>query len=390
MNKTAKTVLIAIGFLVLLCGAVFGGYYVATGGETPFGARNTTDPAVTGTTKETEKPKKNKYEAMTEPPYNEYALEYMKIGNLIGNLQNGGCVAATQSMIFQSVPKTGVFKFNQSTEDMSFLSITPETGDVQDYISLNRIDGKMIYIDNTNSGLYVTDSNGGSRVKMASEAKMCFVYDQTIYYTTSRGVSSVNVNGGATTVLYEKLGCEYTLVGLSNTRVYFSVKEGDKYHWLSVGLKKPDKDILHFMDDSEGNAVLAAQYSDGWVYYLKAGSNGNDLYRKHIGVQDETRIAEGVTQYVVDKNCVYFGSVQDGVYRVSELNTNSGALKTVLSVPVGGAGAAMSCYIAGEYVYAVGTDAQGKAVNCRTCLWTAANDLMFYDEASRAWGFSQP
>lgn len=383
MNKWVKITLIAIGFLILLAGAAFAGYYFATDGEVPFFEKETV-PSENGDQDPVYKPKKQVYEQMKEPSYNEYALVYLNTGNLIGNLLTGGRVVPTLSSVYQAIPKVGIYKFSQSSEDISFLSIPSELSAEQDYFSLNRIEGRMLYIDSVNHALYAVDTDGNNRIKLADGAEMCYVYEHTAYFTTAQGVYSVSVSGGEITTLFEKADCTVTLVGLSNSRIYFCVRQGEDCQWLAVGLKQPAKDVLRFLEDTKGDTITGAQYSDGWLYYLKKG----DLYRKHIDVEDESRIAEGVTQYVVDKNCVYFGKEGDGSYNVWELNTASGAVKIVLSVPVTGGAGDLVCYVGGEYIYAVGTDGSGKSINCRTCLWTAANDLMYYNRTASSWTFA--
>lgn len=386
MNKKAKITCLVLLFILLIGAAAFTGYSLATG-EIPFVKEK---PTVSDNEPEDNEPEKGSYEPLETPVYNEYALEYLKIGNLMGNLLNGGLVVPTQVTVYQSIPNVGVFRFDQRTEGTDALTLRSETGGLPDYFSLNRIDGKMIYIDRANSALYAADSNGGNRVKLADGAAFCYVYDQTAYFTTQKGVYSVSVNGGDVTTLFEEEGYRYTLVGLSNSRIYFSAEKEEHYQWLSVNLKKPDKDIRRFLEDTQGREVMSAQYSDGWLYYLKGAQGGSDLYRRHIGADDEARIAENITQYVVDRNCVYFGNMEGSSYIVRELDTNGGALKVVLTMPVTDE-KDLSCYIAGEYVYAVGTDGAGKPVSVSTCLWTAANDLIYYNfnNGSPVWDFKK-
>lgn len=389
MNKRIKRTLIAILFLIFIAASAFGGYYLATDGKIPF-LPSAAEPGTNSkdSAQENNQIKKRTYKLMESPSYNEYALEYFKIGNMMGNLQNGGLVAPTLSTVYQAIPQEGIYKFSQSSEEVSFLTIPSESGSVQDYRSLNLIEGKIIYIDSANQGLYAVNTNGSGRVKLAEGVNMCYVYDQSAYFTTGTGVYRVNVNGDALTTLFEQEGWEFTLTGLSNTRIYFSGKEGNTTHWLSVNLKKPEKDVLRFLEDTDGNEVVSAQYSDGWLYYLKNTSGGSDLYRKQIGTEDEIKLAEAVTQYVVDRNRVYFGRTEAGSFHVRELNTDSDKVKIVLSIPATDDND-LTCYVGGEYIYAVGTDrGAGKAVNGRTCLWTAANDVMYYNSADAAWKFT--
>lgn len=383
MKKQTKIILSA-AFVILVGLAAFLGYSLATGGLS-FSPKNEIASSTDGNQSEGKKTAQYAYAFMEEPSYNEYALEYIQTGNLLGNLFAGGRVAPTLSTVYQSIPDVGIFKFSQSTEDTSFLSIPSETGAPQDYVSLNRIEGKMVYIDNKNGGLYVTASDGTGRVKLAGGATQCFVYGQTVYYTTEQGVYSVPVSGGSIRILFQKVGWQFTLVGLSNSRIYFCAQDGSVCRWLSVSLRKPDEGILRFMEDTQGREITGVQYTEGWLYYLKGKSGGSNLYRKQIGVENETLLAEDVTQFVVDKNCIYFGRTIDGAYQVWERNTANDAEKIVLTVPYTGAGEDVVCYAGGEYIYAISKPTVGQALNCRTCLWTAANDLMYYNSATRSW-----
>lgn len=389
MKKSYKITLCVIGFLILLTLSATLAYYLATEKKLPsfFDSKEPSSSASEQETQPTEPPKDKSFPMMKTPVYDEYAISYIKMGNHLGNLQNGGRVAPTLSMVYQSIPAVGLFKFSQDTEGVAYLPNPSETGQGDDYGALNILDGKLVYIDNKNSVLYSVTTNGTNRVKLAEGVLECFLYDKNVYFVTAKGVYSISVEGGTVTTLFEKEGLVYSLVGLSNSRIYFSAIESTTCHWYTVSLYNSKKDQNRFMEDSSVGALVQAQYTNGWLYYLKKTATNSDLYRRHIG-EEETRIAENVLQYVVDKNCIYFGRTEGTAFDVIELNSDNGVVKTVLTTPITDNNNDMSCYIGGEYVYAVGTDlTSGKSINCRGSLMTAANDVMYYNANSRSWGF---
>ena len=321
---------------------------------------------------------------MSGVDFNEYDISMSKLGNLIGNLnkENHGAVAYKGRREFHSVQNVGIYSFDVDNETSTL--ILGGEGEFN-YQYLNVAGNNLYFINSTDGTLYTCSANGKNLKALAQNTESLFVYNDDIYYV-SGDVYKMKADGTNQKLLMKKQNDEkFSFVGISNSRVYVSVKNQTYVKWYSININNP-KDLMEFFKQTQIDEILYPQYTEGWFYFVKS----NDLYRQKIG-DEKTReiLKNNVNEFTVKINCVYFGLKENGAYNTYEFNVNTDDTKLVLSTPLSDDNGSIESFIGTEYVYALGTvDGLGTPSYIRTCIFTAANVVMHYDFNTHKWSFN--
>lgn len=298
-------------------------------------------------------------------------------GSQVGNLLNGGLVGTDSSYIYYYVKGSGIYRFGPSSESYALYY------GIADSISSINLRGDYIYyVNNKDSGLYKLKKGTSNPTKIADGANFAYVYDSTVYFTTTTGkICVMDAKNLVPVTAYYANGNDLHFVGISLSRVFFTVTDfSGNVEYLSVdtyGHTKP----YRFREDTNKDEIRKMQLENGFFYYyLKQGSGEYNLVRQKFGSSKIVTLAENVStnNYAeVDSNRVYYSIMNNGSYLLKELNMNSNARKTMLSANNVKSDNSLSFFLGGEYQFIIGEKGENEGTIYKaSSIYTSSTNAM--------------
>lgn len=334
----------------------------------------------------TTKPTDVKQESTTAEPTTIPMLDYIEDsdfkfktsvqGSQIGNLLNGGLASTDMSYVYYYVNGKGIYRFSPSTEQYGlYYGMT-------DRISCINLRGDYIYyVNNKDNCLYKLQKGTSKPKKLAEEVSFAYVYDSTVFYTTTTGkICVMDVKEQIPVTAYYAGGDDVRFVGISLSRIFFTVTDFQgNVDYLSVdyyGHSKPSK----FRESTNENEIKNIQLENGFLYYYQQSGNGEyDLVRQKFGSDKIITLVSNASTNnfcAVDSNRLYYSSLENGKYSLVELNMNSNDRKTMLSVNAKGDNE-LSFYLGGEYNFIIGKANEGGNIICKaSSIYTSSTNVM--------------
>lgn len=300
-------------------------------------------------------------------------------GSQMGTLLNGGLVGTDLRYAYYYIKGEGIHRFLPTTESYAlYFGIT-------DKISCINLRGDYIYyVNNKDDGLYKLQKGSSKPKKLADDVEFAYVYASTIYFVTTTGkVCVMDANELIPVTAYYANGDDVKFVGISLTRVFFTVTDYDgTVQYLTVdnyGHSKPYK----FREDTDKKEIKKLQLENGFFYYYQRKDDGKyDLVRQKYGSDKIVTLIKNASTLnypEVDLNRLYFSSFNDGVYRMRELNMNSGAKKTMLTVKNVKKDNSLSFYLGGEYQFIIGEKSENDGhIYKASSIFTSSTNAMQY------------
>lgn len=307
----------------------------------------------------------------------EFDLEYSKQGNFIGNLLNGGKVGNDGSYIYHIVGGKGIYRFSPSSENYSNIYKTDHS------LSSINLRGDYIYfIDESSSELKKLQKGTSKPKTVAKNAKFVFVYDSLVYYiTTENALCVMDVKELEPTTLYYAADNELELIGISKSRVFFSVHEGNELEFLTIDNKASER-AAYFRESETDEFAANFVMENGFLYYIKRdaeGGEGHFVVRQKFGSEKTFELAKTNTNIgypVADKNRLFYFDFKDNKLILKEYNMNSKKEKTMLkSDKLSESDDGVNFYHGGEYDFIIG-DGNYKASSNLT---SSTNVMKFKD-----------
>lgn len=310
--------------------------------------------------------------------FEDFRFNTSKQGNYLGNILNGGKVGTDFKFIYYIVDGKGIYRFTPSTEVYSLCY-----GSSDELGSIN-LRGDFIYFVNKNSNQLFKLQKGKKEPKAVAEnVKMAYVYDKNIYYvTTANQLCTMNVKNLVPTTIYNSADKQLDFVGISLSRVFFTVTEGDgTVNYLTIDNYAHKKESK-FRESTYAGEILFMEIENGFMYYYQLQSDGTyNLCRQKFGSEKVVTVAEGATtgQYaVVDSNRLYYCKLDDDNLKMKELNMNSGTVKTLLSADNVDKSNPPVIQHGGDYDFII-----GNGIYSASCVYTSSTNVMKLDDDNK-------
>lgn len=298
-------------------------------------------------------------------------------GSQIGNLLNGGLVGTDMSYIYYYVKGEGIYRFAPSTESYAlYFGITNK-------ISCINLRGDYIYyVNNKDDGLYKLQKGASKPVKIADDVGFAYVYDTMVYYVTTDGkVCVMDCKDLVPVTSYYANGDDVKFVGISLSRIFFTVTDfRGNVEYLSInyyGHNKPYK----FRADTDETRIKKMHLENGYLYYYLLQDDGEyDLVRQKFGSDRVVTLVENTSTNdypIVDSNRLYYSVLDNGAYKLKELNMNSNAKKAMLSVKGVSSDNSLSFYQGGEYQFIIGEKSENSGyIYKASSIYTSSTNAM--------------
>ena len=316
-------------------------------------------------------------------PIEDFEINTAKTGNQIGNLLNGGKAATDYSYIYHIVDGEGIYRIVPSNEGFARIYKTA------DRLSCLNLRGDYIYFINDENGKLLRLKKGSSKAEeIAQNARFVYVYDKKIYYVTRDNSLCIMDSGKLESkTLYNSADDELTFMGISKNGVYFTVKDYlGNYSFMTVD-NKAERRVQQFREPCSLAEYDKFVMESGFMYFIKNGETP-ELYRKKFGSDREYMLADkvDVSCYpVVENNRAFYAENDDSKFSVREVNMNSNAKKTMLSVKGAESGHTLKYYHGGEYDFIIGKKADGTSVYNASSQYTGSSNVMKFKNS--AWKY---
>lgn len=313
-------------------------------------------------------------------PIEEFKFKSGAEGNHMGNILSGGKVAIDASYIYHIVDGKGIYRFLPSTEEYARVY---ESKDVLSSINLR---GEFIYfINNSNSKLLRLQKGSSKPEQLAEGVKTAYVYDKRIYFvTTDNSVKTMKTDKSDLKELYTSSD-DVELIGISLNNVFFSVTDaGKNVSYVTVDIKGENEE-QYFRESSSDDKLVAPVLENGFLYYYeKQDDLSYNLCRQKYGSKKVATLVKNVTclsPAIVDKNRLFYGELEEGRFKMMELNMNSKDVKTMLSVKGVSNENSLICQHGGEYDFIIGEkNENGDKAYVASSMYTGSANIMKFKE----------
>lgn len=310
--------------------------------------------------------------------FEDFDFNTSRQGNYLGNILNGGKVGTDLTYIYYIVDGKGIYRFNPNTEDYALYY---ESGDNLGSINLR---GDYIYFVNLSSGQLCKLRKGKKEPDIVAEnVRMAYVYDDNIYYVTNtNSLCSMNVKNLQPTTLYNSGDEQLNFVGISLSRVFFTVTESDgtvNYFTIdNYAHKKSSK----FRKSTYHGEILSMEMENGFMYYYELKENGTySLCRQKFGSDKVVTLLDNVTDFqyvIVDANKLYYSELDNKKLKMKELNMNSNAVKTLLKADTSDTATVPIIQHGWEYDFII-----GDSIYSASCVYTSSNNVMTLNDDNK-------
>lgn len=294
-----------------------------------------------------------------------------KQGNYLGNLLNGGKVGTDLTYIYYIVDGGGIYRFNPNTEEYAlFYSSSDTLGSIN-------LRGDYIYFVNETSNELCKLQKGKKEARVVSDnVKFAYVYDSNVYFVkTDNSLCTMDVKELTPVTVYRPDDGELGFVGISLDRVFFTVTGSDgTVEYLTID-NYAHNNCSYFRESTYPGEIVSMQIENGFMYYYQLQDNGTyNLCRQKYGSDKIITLSENtaVTQCVIiDSNRLYYSELDDDVFRMKELNMNSGDRKTLLKVSGADRNNLPSIQHGWEYDFIIGAGEYSAS-----CVYTSSSNVM--------------
>ena len=336
-----------------------------------------TTPAPTTTTTTTAAPEQVDASYL---PIEEFALKNGDKGNDMGNILNGGKAGTDAYYIYHIVDGRGIYRFEPNNESYARIYQSEHK-----LTSLNLKGDYVYFVDSNDSVLYRMKKGSGKADKLAKDVKTAYVYGtRIVYITTDNSVKAMNTEKLKPRELYSSSD-DIELIGISLNSVFFSVKDVDgRVSYKTVDFKKKTG-VRNFREQTYGDELVSPMLENGFLYYFeKNDGDAYNLCRQKYGSQNVITLIKNVTcinPVIVHDNRLFYGEIDEKGFKMMELNMNSDAVKTMLSVKKATNENTLICQHAGEYDFIIGAkNAGGDKVYCASSFYTGSENVMKFKE----------
>ena len=261
----------------------------------------------------------------------EFKFNTGKQGNWVGNLLNGGKVGTDYTYIYHIVDGKGIYRFGPNSESYSLFYKTDHT------LSSMNLRGDFIYfVDETNGNLCKLQKGTAKPRIIGENVRFVYVYDSLVYYITNENSLCVMDAKQLTPVtVYYSADDELQFIGISKERVFFSVRSGDTYEFLTVD-NFAKSEAFRFRDDESAKSAAGFVMENGYLYYYKKDIGGSGKYsviRRKFGSQKEIELTKTGTDIgypIADNNRLFYADWDNNKLVMKEFNMNSKKTKTML------------------------------------------------------------
>ncbi len=342
---------------------------------------NTTEPSTETTTltttTTTRAPVKTEAEYL---PIEEFKLDNGAKGNYMGNILSGGKVGTDASYVYHIVDGRGIYRFEPYSE--SYARIYQSEHKLS---SLNLKGDYLYFTDNDNDNLYRMQKGSGKAEKLAEDVRTAYVYDNRIYFvTTDNCVKTMKADKLKEKTLYSSAD-DVELIGISLHSVFFTVTDANgNVEYITVD-NKNETGEQYFRQSTKKDELVAPVLEDGFLYFFEKQSDDSyNLCRQKYGAKKPVTLIKNVTclnPVIVYKNRLFYGELDDKRFNMMELNMNSDAVKTMLSVKKATVDNTLICQHGGEYDFIIGKkNADGDKVYYASSFYTGSENIMKFKE----------
>ena len=313
-------------------------------------------------------------------PIEEFKFNSGAKGNQMGNILSGGKVGTDASYVYHIVDGKGIYRFIPSTEGYARIY---ESKDVLS--SLNLRGDYLYFVNNSNSNLYKLKKGSSKAEKIAEGVKTAYVYDKRIYIvTTDNSIKTMKTDKLKEKELYSSAD-DVELIGISLHNVFFSVTDAsNNVSYVTVDVKN-EAGEQYFRESSGDDSVVAPVLENGFLYYFeKQEDMSYNLCRQKYGSEKTVTLVKNVTclnPVIVDKNRLFYGELENGRFKLMELNMNSKDVRTMLSVKGAENENKLIYQHAGEYDFIIGEkNESGDKVYSASSMYTGSANVMKFSE----------
>lgn len=324
-------------------------------------------------------------------PFSEFEFDTSKQGSQVGNILNktNGAITFNASYIFFSVKGSGIYRFTPSEETTSKLK-----GSADNSSSLNIMEDFLYYVDESNNTLKKVSVSGGDSKTIAKDIKQAYGYNGELFCITSENaLVLVSADGSSQTTLYSAgADKELSFVGISLSRVYFTIYDEYEKEVLYVTVDKSGGDRQYFRKPSSKGDIVSMQLENGFFYYYEMTDDGSyNLVRKKFGSEKEVTLLKKVssTDYpVIYANRLYYTDFDKGSCYAMELNMNSDKKKKMLSVSDADKSGTLAVGCGYQYIFLIGTKSEsGEKAYRASCIYTSSSADNMMDFKNGKWKF---
>ncbi len=313
-------------------------------------------------------------------PIEEFKLDNGKKGNHMGNILNGGLVGTDASYIYHIVDKKGIYRFEPYSEGYARVYQS------ESKLSCLNLKGDYIYFVNDDEAVLYRMKKGTSKPeKLAESVDTAYVYDnRIIFVTTDNSVKTMTTDKLKEKELYSTAD-EVQLIGTSLKRVFFSVKDvNNKFSYITVDFKNKKGEQL-FRQPTYGDELVAPVMENGFLYFFEKQEDGSyNLIRQKYGSEKTVTLIKNVTSLnpvIVYNNRLFYSELDGKSFKAMELNMNSEAVKTLLSVKNAGSENTLVVQHGGEYDFIIGAkNADGDKVYSASSIYTGSANIMRFKD----------
>lgn len=323
--------------------------------------------------------------------FSDFAFDTSQQGSQVGNILNrtNGAVTFSASYIFFSVPDSGIYRFLPAEETTEKLK-----GGAKNASSLNIMGDYLYYVDKDTHKLKKVILSGGDAITLAQDVKQAYGYNGILYCVTQSGsLFSLTADGKTRTELYTAgADKELAFVGISLSRVYFTVYDNFENEMCFVTVAQSGEDQQYFRAPSAGGELLSMQLENGFFYYYQLTDEGTyNLVRQKFGSDKEVVLLKNTsnTDYpVIYGNRLYYSEIKKGTCRAMELNMNSDKKKVMLTVSGAESSGTLSVGCGYQYIFLIGSKKDGGAKVYRaSCIYTSSSADNMMDFKNGKWKY---
>ncbi len=316
-------------------------------------------------------------------PIEEFATESAKGGNLLGNILNGGKVGTDMTYIYHIVDGEGIYRFNPLSEEaMKYYSTVDKLS------SLNLRGEYLYFVNEQTQALYRLKKGSQKTEKLADNVRLAYLYDATMYYVTNdNSLYLMPLGELQAKKLYSSHDNAMQLVGISNTRVFFTVTNfSGNQEYMTIDNEAKEK-VMRFRAKTEKDELLCPVLENGFLYYYLRQSDGSyTLYRQKYGSQLVVPLVEKVSVTsvypAVEMNRLYYAVLDGNRFSMMEMNMNSKDVKVLLSTGKTDASNTLTVQHAQTYDFILGyRGEQGGNIYAGSCIYTSSNNVMWFENS---------
>ncbi len=313
-------------------------------------------------------------------PIEEFKFDNGAKGNYMGNILAGGKVGYDASYIYHIVDGKGIYRFEPYSE--SYARIYQSEHKLS---SLNLKGDFLYFIDNDGGVLYRMKKGSSKPEELAKDAKTAYVYNNRIYFiTTDNCVKTMKTDKLREKTLYSSYD-DVELIGISLHAVFFSVTDANgRVKYIAVD-NKNETGEQYFRQTADKDELVSPVLEDGFLYYFEKQSDESyNLCRQKYGSKTPVTLIKNVTclsPVIVHSNRLFYGELDGSRFKMMELNMNSDAVKTMLSVKKATLDNELIFQHGGEYDFIIGKkNADGDKVYFASSFYTGSENIMKFKE----------